>query len=330
MSKILLLGGEGYIGNVLSDLLLKQNYFVKSFDNLSYNQIKCVENKKKNSNYQFINGDICNPIELKRSFEDVECVVLLAGLVGDPITRKYKREAKNINYKGIQNVISLVSKNKKINKFIFISTCSNYGILNNNIKATEETKLNPVSDYSLAKVQAEKLIIQNHDTTKQNFILRFSTAFGISNRMRFDLTINEFTRSLFLNHKLTIFDQFTWRPYCHTSDFARVILNLIDRKTFNNSIEIYNVGSNMNNSTKKNLTDILTNKIDNCDFEFLENGIDSRNYMVSFDKLNNDFPNTKFLPIEEGIDEIIFYLKRGFFDDYDLNKNFYGNYELNF
>ena len=330
MSKILLLGGEGYVGNVLGNFLLKKKCFVKSLDLLIYNNKKCVENKEDKKNYEFIYGDICKITNLKELTNDVDCIILLAGLVGDPITKKFPNESKSVNYNGIQRMIKHIISADNVKKFIFVSTCSNYGVLDNDTFATEDTTLNPVSDYSFAKVEAENLIIKNHNNSKEIFILRFSTAFGISDRMRFDLTINEFTRELYLFKKLKVFDQYSWRPYCHTYDFANVIYQIIESNSFKNKLNIYNVGSNINNSTKRSIVDTLSKKIRNISLEYLEKGVDTRNYMVNFDKLSRDFPKNNFKTIEEGIDEIIFYLNKGYFTDYDKNKNFYGNFNLNF
>lgn len=330
MSKILLIGGEGYVGNVLSNYLLKKGLDVRSLDFLIYNNKICVEKKRDIKNYEFIYGDFRNSQVLNESLIDVEVVVLLAGLVGDPITKKYPEQSKKINYKGIQEAVAQISTNKNIKKFIFVSTCSNYGVLDENIKANEETVLNPVSDYSLAKVEAEKLIIKTHDTSKENYILRFATAFGYSDRMRFDLTVNEFTRELYLNNKLIIFDKNSWRPYCHTYDFANVIFKLIDTKLLDSSLKILNVGSNSNNYTKNDIVSLLSKKFKSIDVDFLEKGVDTRNYMVNFDRLNSIFPNLKFKSIEEGIDEIIFYLRNNYFDNFSKNINFYGNYKINY
>ena len=330
MSKVLLIGGEGYIGNVLSSYLLKKGLHVRSLDLLIYDNKICVEKKKDIKNYEFIYGDFRNSQVLSESLNEVEVVVLLAGLVGDPITKKYPEQSKQINYKGIQDAITIISTNKNIKKFIFVSTCSNYGVLDENIKANEDTILNPVSDYSLAKVEAEKLIIKTHDKSKENYILRFATAFGYSDRMRFDLTVNEFTRELYLKNKLIIFDKNSWRPYCHTYDFANVIFKLIDTESLNCSLKILNVGSNSNNYTKNDIVNLLSKKFKNIDIDFLDKGIDTRNYMVSFNKLNNIFPNLKFKSIEEGMDEIIFYLRNNYFDNFTKNINFYGNYKINY
>ena len=104
MNKILLIGGEGYIGNVVSEILLSERYSVISYDNLLYGNNLCVLNKIHHSNYQFIYGDMLDKDKLKNTLEGVDVVVLLAGLVGDPITKKYPIESALINDKGVKNV----------------------------------------------------------------------------------------------------------------------------------------------------------------------------------------------------------------------------------
>ena len=150
-------------------------------------------------------------------------VILLAGLVGDPITKNYPKEAHQINNIGIKNCIDQLN-GLGLNRFVFVSTCSNYGLIKNNQKANEKFPLNPLSLYAKSKVAIEEYILELRG--KVDFkptILRFATAFGISSRMRFDLTISEFTRKIALGHELLIYDANTWRPYCHVLDFARLI-----------------------------------------------------------------------------------------------------------
>ena len=194
--KIFLPGGEGYIGRVITNYLLANGCYVKSYDSMIYNQKVDLLNEK-NKNYKFIYGDINNKELLENSMANSDAVVLLAGLVGDPITKKYPRESEIINDAGVKLVIDTCIK-LKINKLIFVSTCSNYGLIPSNKLADEEYKLNPLSSYAKCKVKIEKYILslKGKNDIKPT-ILRFATAFGISPRMRFDLTINEFTRDIF-------------------------------------------------------------------------------------------------------------------------------------
>ena len=118
MKKILIIGGEGYIGNIVAQNLLESDYSVISFDNLLYKNNLCVLNKTHLKNYSFIYGDMLDTVQLGNALSGVDGVVLLAGLVGDPITKKYPNESATINDKGVKNVIELCAE-KNIEKFIF-------------------------------------------------------------------------------------------------------------------------------------------------------------------------------------------------------------------
>ena len=171
-----------------------------------------------------------------QNLKDIEVIVILAGLVGDPIVKKYPLIAKKINNDYMYNLIKLIS-DKFDGKTVFISTCSNYGLIEDKNKADENTTLNPLSNYAKAKVDIENFILSlNKNKNFNATILRFATAFGLSQRMRFDLTINEFTKQIYENKHLSIFDELTWRPYCHVKDFARLILKIIEGDTI--SLEI--------------------------------------------------------------------------------------------
>ena len=155
MSKrILLIGGAGYIGSILSENFLLKNYKIRCFDSLIYSQKYCIQNLIKEKNFEFILGDIRNYNKIENLLKDITDVVILAGLVGDPITKKYPKESKEINYLALKNFISRCN-GKKIEKVIFISTCSNYGLIDDNIIADEDYILKPLSDYAKHKVDIE-------------------------------------------------------------------------------------------------------------------------------------------------------------------------------
>ncbi len=165
MKKILLIGGEGYIGQVVSKYLIDNNYKVLSYDNLIYFKSKKHTNYINNDNYSYEYGDIRNLDKLLELIDKVDHVVLLAGLVGDPITKKYPELAKEINDKAIIDLIDLVSV-KNVDRFIFVSTCSNYGLQKSNELANESTELQPLSLYSKSKVNAENYIMSLKNRAK--------------------------------------------------------------------------------------------------------------------------------------------------------------------
>ena len=285
--KIILVGGAGYIGTVLTKHLLEKNYKVKCIDNLIYGQDDCIRIFLKEDNFEFMNIDIRNKELLLEHFDENCSVVLLAGLVGDPISKKYPLENNDINLNGILNIVN-ICKQKKIEKLIFISTCSNYGITDNDIKAKESHELNPLSLYATAKVSIEKYLMSlEKKSTLKPTILRFATAFGLSPRMRFDLTVNEFTKEIVLGNELVVYDPHTWRPYCHTEDFAYLISDVISADINKIGFEIFNVGDNQNNFTKQMIVDEILNYYPNGKVRFLQKGVDKRNYIVDFSKINS-------------------------------------------
>tara|TARA_X000001036_G_scaffold408695_1_gene419155 strand:+ start:4991 stop:5977 length:987 start_codon:yes stop_codon:yes gene_type:complete len=325
MKKILLIGGGGYVGAATTDFLLKEKIKLNVLDNFIYNHKNAIKKFISNKNYQLIEGDFTDLKKLDLALNDVTDVVLLAGLVGDPITKKYPSLNQKYNIDGIKNCINYLN-NKKINKLVFVSTCSNYGIIPDNTLANEEYELKPLSLYAKAKVEIENFIQAN--SNKFNFetvTLRFATAFGFSDRMRFDLTVNEFTLELLKNKILEVYDPDTWRPYCHVQDFARIILKVLTTKGDELNNQIFNCGSNSNNFTKRNIIEMIKSKIDNVKVNFVEGDTDPRNYRVDFTKLEKKFLFKSNFNVSDGIQEIIdnknLFLKR--------EKKFFGNYEIN-
>ena len=255
---------------------------------------------------------------------------LLAGLVGDPITKNYPMESEFINEKQIKKCIDYFD-NKIIEKLIFISTCSNYGLIKEHELADENFNLNPLSLYAKAKVNTEKYILSKKGKTKYSgVILRFATAFGLSPRMRFDLTISEFTRDLFFKEKLVVFDEHTWRPYCHIRDFARLLEVVYFSDKSKVHFEIFNAGGDNNNFTKQMILDSITKNIDNCNIVYNQNDSDPRNYRVSFNKVKQVLNFEPIFSVDNGVEELINALKIGLYNDSLSDKNKYGNYSINY
>ena len=269
--------------------------------------------------------DKLNPL-----IELADAVVLLAGLVGDPITKKYTKESALINDRGVKNVIDLcVQQSKK--KLIYISTCSNYGLIEGNDIVDEQHELRPLSLYAKSKVNSEKYILSLQGKTEISpTILRFATAFGLSPRMRFDLTISEFTLNLALGKELFVYDPQTWRPYCHVLDFVRLIQMIIEAPDEKVSFEVFNAGGEVNNATKEMIVGYILEKIPYGKVSFQEHGVDPRNYRVNFGKVRSVLGFEPKYTIQDGIDELIEAINNHVFDHVDKNRNFFGNYEINY
>ena len=329
MKKILILGGSGYIGSVLSLNLLKEGFKVIVIDNLAYENSFSLIPLLGDKNFQFIQGDFYNEKILKKNSVDIEHVIVLAGLVGDPITKKYPKTSNFINNIGVKKCFDFFD-NMPIKRLIFISTCSNYGLIPQGELADEDYELNPLSLYAKAKVDNESYLMSKKNKVKYSAtILRFATAFGLSPRMRFDLTISEFTRDLFFGKTLKVFDEFTWRPYCHVRDFSRLINLVLKSEPKKTHFKIFNAGGDQNNATKKMITDLIKSKLKNVNIEFSKKDSDPRNYKVDFNKVKTELGFTPLYTIEDGIDELIEAFKIGIFKDCFENKLIYGNYIIN-
>lgn len=321
--KLLIVGGGGYVGSVVSKYLsqfeelsitviddfIYEDQYSKIFESESkINLIKCrFEDFNFEKNFQF------------------DAVIFFAGLVGDPITKKYPSLSISVNENSIFQFLTKLSS-FYFDKFIFISTCSNYGLMPNDELATEESFLNPLSLYAKSKVNVEKFLLGNEIKNFSKTILRFSTAFGLSDRMRFDLTVNQFTFEAMVNKYIEIYDADTWRPYCHVLDFARAIKEVLIQDNSKVNREVFNVGLDENNSTKRMLAKIIGSLITDFKVDFRENGSDARNYKVSFKKINNVLNFRPKHTLIDGIKEIIEFIKLRT-DNYEYKLK--GNYNIN-
>jgi nucleoside-diphosphate-sugar epimerase len=330
VQKTLIVGGAGYIGSVVCEYLLDAGHQVISYDRLLYKNNLNPLNHMHDSNYSFLYGDVVEKQQLSDIIQSVDNVVLLAGLVGDPITKKYPGESASINDIGVKNVIDLCAQYNTL-KLVFISTCSNYGLIKEGELADEKFQLNPLSLYAKSKTNAEEYIISLQGKTDMNpTILRFATAFGLSPRMRFDLTISEFTRELALGKTLEVYDPHTWRPYCHVKDFARLITMVLDAPKDVVSFEVFNAGGDSNNATKQMIIEKLRTKLPSAKVTFQKHGSDPRNYRVNFNKVQSTLGFHPQYTIQNGIDELLVAMDAHVFDNVEENRNYFGNYEINY
>lgn len=327
---ILLIGGAGYIGSVITGHFLKKGFKVTVLDNLIYNNHFAINPYLGDPDYTFIYGDINDISKIELAARDITDVILLAGLVGDPITKKYPDASDLINNIGVKKCIDFFS-GKRLDKFVFISTCSNYGIISESDLADEEYELKPLSLYAKDKVDNEKYLLSkkgNVDYT--GVVLRFGTAFGLSPRMRFDLTVNEFAATLALKKELLVFDENTWRPYCHVRDFARLLETVINADSEKVNFEVFNVGGDENNFTKKMIVDELLKYLPASRINYGMNGTDARNFRVAFSKVKNILGFTPEYSVPYGIQELIRAFEIGLYADSLESPDKYGNFEINY
>jgi len=320
MEKVLVTGGAGYIGSVLVRLLIDKGYTVRVFDNLSFGGESIVD-LLNDDRFEFQKGDMRNQEDLKKAVEGVDYVAHLASIVGDPACRKFPEEAEEINLHGSKNLYDIANA-AGVKRFVFASTCSNYGKMDDpEAYVTETSTLAPISLYAETKVEVEKYILnQPEDNICKPTSLRFSTVYGLSPRPRFDLTVNEFTRELALGRELVIFGEQFWRPYCHVVDLSRAVIEVIEAPEENVAFDVFNVGNTDENYQKEMIVNEILKVIPDGKIKYVEKDEDPRDYRVSFEKINKQlgFKITKRVP--DGIEQIRKTIVDGFFKDPDDEK----------
>ncbi|MCD4734812.1 MAG: SDR family oxidoreductase, partial [Bacteroidales bacterium] len=279
---ILITGGAGYIGSTLVPMLLANGHKVRVIDNLMYGG-QSLLGFWSHPRFEFIKGDIRNTELLRSSLIDMDAVVHLAAIVGDPACMRNPDIAESVNLSASQSLLDECN-NAGVSRFIFASTCSNYGKMEDQNQYVDETsELRPISLYAKSKVSVESLI-KSKMIGSCATIVRFATVFGVSPRMRFDLTVNEFTMELLTTNHLTIFGEQFWRPYIHVRDAARAIELVLKSPVQKVKNKIYNVGSTDQNYTKQQLVEHIHNYAPDAVIEYVHKDEDPRDYRVSFAK----------------------------------------------
>ncbi|MFA5879966.1 MAG: SDR family oxidoreductase [Candidatus Margulisiibacteriota bacterium] len=303
--KVLVTGGSGYVGSVLTNMLLQKGFQVKVIDFLWFKKDIPLINLN-NPNYEFIKGDVRDSKLVEQCLHDVDFVIHTAAVVGDPASKKYPEITKEINLVASKNLINL-ARAKGIKGFFFFSTCSNYGVANS--LATEESELKPLSLYAESKIQVEEFLI-NEVNDLDWIIGRLSTVYGSSPRMRFDLTVNDFTLAGFKDKKIDIFLPESYRPYIHVYDLANVIINLINNfeKTKRN---VFNIGFNGENYQKIQIANAVKENISDLNINILKEGGDTRDYQVDFSKLYNFIGLKNNYNVGNAVKEILYILNNG-------------------
>lgn len=228
--KILLTGGSGYLGSILTRKLLKKGFQVRILDNFLFGR-QTLGEVLKSKDLELIEGDIRDLAAISKSLKDIDVVIHLASIVGTQSSELDPKTSIEINYLATRNIADLC-KLYKIKQFVFASTCSVYGAQPNNF-ISENSEVNPLDSYGQSKFQSERAILQAYDYPT---ILRLGTLFGASYRMRFDLAINLFLAQALNKEEITVFGGNQWRPFLHVDDAAEAFSFVVE----NNMEGIYN------------------------------------------------------------------------------------------
>jgi len=272
--RILLTGGSGYLGSILTRKLLANGHNVRILDNFLFGK-ESLKDILKNKKLELVTGDIRDLSIVGKSLKDIDAVIHLASIVGTQSAELDPKASMEINFMATRNIAELC-KIYKIKQFIFASTCSVYGAQPDQLIA-ENSEVNPLDSYGLSKFQSERAILQAYDYPT---ILRLGTLFGASHRMRFDLAINLFIAQALNKEKLTVFGGDQWRPFLHVDDAAEAFSFAVENKMEG----IYNViWKNLTiNQMAKDVKKLIPSKIN-----LSKDIVDKRDYRVTGKKLEH-------------------------------------------
>ena len=307
MQRLLVTGGAGYIGSILVRDLLNAGHHVTCLDNLRFGGESLVD-VWRHERFSFHKCDITDFASVDQILQRgrVDGIIHLAAIVGDPACKKEPEQATAINWNASVHLLEAARK-AKVARFVFASTCSNYGkMADPDGYVTETSPLSPVSLYAELKVKFENLIM--HEIPKSDDFaptsLRFATVYGLSPRMRFDLTVNEFTKSVALGEELVVFGEQFWRPYCHVTEFSRAIQAVLAAPRQRVAYDVFNVGSTTENYTKRMIAEELRRQIPGARVRYVAKTEDPRDYRVDFSKIESTLGFKPIMTVPDGIREV--------------------------
>jgi nucleoside-diphosphate-sugar epimerase len=315
--KILVTGGAGYIGSVLSPLLLDAGHRVRVLDVLLHGGLPLL-GVWANPDFEFRRGDVRDHDSVHEAVRGMDAVVHLAAIVGDPACARTPDVARAVNRDASLAVMDACRK-AGVKRFVFASTCSNYGKMADPSQLADEcSELRPVSLYAETKVAVEQAALgAPADDPLSATMLRFATVFGVSPRMRFDLTVNEFTVDMLRKEKLVVFGEQFWRPYVHVYDAARAVRMVLEAPEAQVRRQVFNVGSTSQNYQKQQLVDLIRPFAPNAVVEYVHKQEDPRDYRVSFAKIHDTLHYDTTHSVSDGIREVAELVGAGVVEDFD-------------
>jgi nucleoside-diphosphate-sugar epimerase len=317
---VLVIGGAGYIGSVLTRQLLERNDRVTVVDLLLFGR-ESLDGLDGNPNFRLVEGDLRDERLLAEVVPNHDAIVLLAAIVGEPACNRDPEQAVDTNLSGARKVLA-AAQAAGTPRFVFASTCSNYGVSEGDECVDETASLKPLSTYAQTKVEAEQEILAAASDAFCPTILRFSTAFGVSQRMRFDLLVSDFTLAAVRDKKVVVYGEQFWRPFVHIQDISESIIHVLNADPDIVRGEVYNVGSSSANVQKQELAEMVQRRVEGTRLEFVQQNNDPRSYRVDFSKIERTLGFRARWSVDDGIAEVHEKLVSGTWSD-PADRRFY-------
>lgn len=313
---ILITGGAGYIGSLLTSELLRANYRVTVLDSLLFGGESLVP-FLHHPNFHFVKTDVTEPRAIRDSIKEgwptPLGVVHLAAIVGFPacqavgrqVAWKYNVDATKMAFEQAADL--------GVERFVFASTYSNYGLSPDGKPVTEESPLNPQSLYAETKIAAEEYLLGQKDKSTSPILFRFATLYGISPRTRFDLIVNQFVLEAFTKRELIIYQRGYSRSFVHVIDTVRGIIMGLESSKEKVAGQVFNLGTPEGNYTKDEIVNLVLKRMPETyvDYKDLTFGGDMRDITVSFEKIKRVLNFDTTLTVDDGIREVLNILKTG-------------------
>lgn len=319
MHSVCITGGGGYIGSRVAAHLLASGYRVRVFDALLFGD-SGIRSFLSHPQYECVKGDIRNAGEVASAMQGIDAVIHLAAIVGEPACNQNPSLAREVNAYG-SSVVMEQAKAAKVKRFVFASTCSNYGRMEMKDGWVDETsRLDPLSLYATTKVGFELELLRSQSDSFVPVILRFATAYGLSNRPRFDLTVNEFAATLAAGKQLEVYGEQFWRPYCHVDDIALACELAVRADDSRVRGEAFNVGTSSENYQKGTLVELVLHHIPNAKHlvRFVQRDHDPRDYRVRCEKIQQTLGFNTQHTVSDGIQEVITAINEGKIADFTM------------
>jgi nucleoside-diphosphate-sugar epimerase len=326
MQRFLVTGGAGYVGSILVRDLLNDGHQVICVDNLRFGGESLID-VWRHERFTFHKIDITDAGAVDRVIGEslpLDGVIHLAAIVGDPACKQEPDVATATNWDAAVHLLE-ASRAAKVPRFVFASTCSNYGKMSDpEGYVSEASPLAPVSLYAELKVKFENVLLHELPRTDEfaPTSLRFSTVYGLSPRMRFDLTVNEFTKCVAQGEELVVFGEQFWRPYCHVSEFSRAIRAVLAAPKEKVAYDVFNVGNTAENYTKRMIVDEIQRQIPEARVRYVAKTEDPRDYRVDFTKIKETLGFETLVTVPDGIREVRDVLQLGLIAEPD-HKRYY-------
>ncbi|HZZ26610.1 MAG TPA: NAD-dependent epimerase/dehydratase [Pirellulales bacterium] len=309
---VLVIGGAGYIGSALLPKLLASGYRVRLLDLLLYDT-EPIDSVLGHPNLEVVQGDFRHVGKIVEVMQDIDSVVHLGAIVGDPACELDRELTTEVNLSATR-MVAEVARLCGVERFVFASTCSVYGACDEVLDERSNTR--PVSHYGNTKLAAERVLRQMADDRFAPTILRFSTIYGLSGRTRFDLVVNLLTAKAKIDGQITVMGGNQWRPFVHVDDAALSVATVLaaPRELVGN--EMFNVGCDAQNYTIKQIGEIVHQHVPGAELIIDEKDTDRRNYRVSFAKICNYLNFEPQWTLERGIEQVLEAIARGDITDY--------------